>query len=122
MRRFDKVENIRKANLLAEQRHLESKGLIIENSDTYFETLSAALDAVRAKAEKLGLEANEDDIFLNFGTGGISYETTKSANISLLQNGKPILDKRGREANRYLHVSIYRMPSGKYELTMYKTF
>jgi hypothetical protein len=34
MRRFDKVENIRKANLLAEQRYLESKGLINENNDT----------------------------------------------------------------------------------------
>ena len=31
MRRFDKIENIRKANLLAEQRYLESKGLIIES-------------------------------------------------------------------------------------------
>jgi hypothetical protein len=31
MRRFDKKDNIRKANLLAEQRYLQSKGLISEN-------------------------------------------------------------------------------------------
>ena len=33
MRRFDKTKNIRKANLLAEQRYLESKGLIKENEE-----------------------------------------------------------------------------------------
>jgi hypothetical protein len=93
-----------------------------DDSDTYFETLSQALDVVRAKAQKLGFEVDEDDMWTNFGTGGIPYETTKSANISLLQNGEPILDKRGKVGNRYLHVSIYRMSSGKYELTMYKTW
>jgi predicted transcriptional regulator len=122
MRRFDKKDNIRKANLLAEQRHLKTKGLVLENNDTYFETLSSALDVVREKAQKLGLQVNEDDMWTNFGTGGIPYETTKTANISLLQNGEPILDKRGKEANRYLRVSIYRMSSGKYELTTYKTW
>ena len=35
MRRFDKNNNIRKANLLSEQRYLKSKGLIIE--DTYID-------------------------------------------------------------------------------------
>ena len=33
MRRFDKTKNILKANLLAEQRYLESKGLIKEGID-----------------------------------------------------------------------------------------
>jgi hypothetical protein len=93
-----------------------------KESDTYFETLSQALDAVRNKASKMGYEANDDDIFTHFGTGGISYEKTKSANIGLLKNGEPIMDKRGKEMNRSLSVSIYRMPSGKYELTMYPTF
>jgi hypothetical protein len=221
MRRFDKIKNIKNVNLLAEQRHLESKGLIkeedspnnnhdrnaminilarygrnreaLENlsyenlflglkdiatskylddplvkqlydmlkpkkkgffkedvvdeekidemagrnlidaesidedmvqegSDTYFETLSEALDAVRQKVEQLGFEVDEDAMFTQFGTGGIPYETEKSANIPLLMNGEPILDKRGKEANRYIRVSIYRMPSGRYELTMYKTW
>jgi hypothetical protein len=37
MRRFDKNENIRKANLLAEQRYLKSKGLISENDNEDWE-------------------------------------------------------------------------------------
>jgi hypothetical protein len=93
-----------------------------DGNDTYFETLSEVLDAVRQKAAQLGFEVDEQTIWTNFGTGGISYETEKSANIPLLQNGEPILDKRGKEANRYIRVSIYRMPSGRYELTMYKTW
>lgn len=88
----------------------------------YFETLSQALDLVREYAEKLGYEVDEHDMWFQFGTGGIGYEESKSANIGLLKNGKPILDKREKELNRYIHVSINRMPSGKYELTMYKTF
>jgi len=36
MRRFDKNKNIRKVNLLAEQRHLESKGLVKENIEEEF--------------------------------------------------------------------------------------
>jgi hypothetical protein len=91
-------------------------------NDTYFETLSEALDAVRKKANELGFEIDENAVWTNFGTGGIPYETEKSANIPLLQNGEPILDKRGKEANRYIRVSIYRMSSGRYELTMYKTW
>jgi hypothetical protein len=88
----------------------------------YFETLSQALDAVREYAEKLGLEVDEHDMWFQFGTGGVGYEESKSANIGLLKNGEPMLDKREKELNRFIHVSIYRMPSGKYELTMYKTF
>jgi hypothetical protein len=92
------------------------------NQDIYFETLSEALDAVRTKANAYGLEVDEEDIWTYFGTGGIPYETDKSANIRLLKNGEPILDKRGKDANRYIRVSIYRMPSGRYELTAYKTW
>ena len=88
----------------------------------YFETLSQALDVVREYATKLGFEVDEDDMWFQFGTGGVGYEETKSANIGLLKNGEPMLDKRGKELNRFIHVSIYRMPFGKYELTMYKTF
>jgi hypothetical protein len=88
----------------------------------YFETLSQALDVVREYATKLGYEVDEDDMWFQFGTGGVGYEETKSANIGLLKNGEPILDKRGKQMNRFIRVSIYRMPFGKYELTMYKTF
>lgn len=86
------------------------------NQDIYFETLSEALDAVRAKANAYGLEVDEEDIWTYFGTGGIGYGETEQANLRLLQHGKPM------SGNRFIHVSIYRMPSGRYELTAYKTW
>lgn len=101
-----------------EETFRRERGGIDENKyggdSPYFKTLSQALDFVREYATKLGYEVDENDIFFQFGTGGVGYEQTKSANIGLLKNGK--------ELNRFIHVSIYRMPSGKYELTMYKTF
>lgn len=104
-----------KANILLEARNNP-------NADTYFETLSEALDAVRRRAETLGCTVDEDDIWTNFGTGGISYGQTKSANISLLKDGQPIIGKNGKPLNRSIVVSIYRMDSGRYELTQYKSW
>jgi hypothetical protein len=98
------------------------KQIIKESSDNYFETLYQTLNHVREIADNLGYELDENEVNFHFGSSGIGYETTKSANISLLKNGEPILDKRGNLANRYIHVSIYRMPSGRYELNAYKTF
>jgi len=93
------------------------------NSDTYFDTLSATLDKIREKSEKLGYKINEEDMFTQFGTGGVSYDTTKRATIELLnQDGTQITNKRGKPLERYMSVSIYRMPSGTYELTIYPTF
>lgn len=165
MRRRDKSKNIERANLLAEQRYLESKGLLKESyacdegtinesgmahaagfaeggsgfeegatmmqdnvdvlkegSDTYFETLSATLDHVREMAKEMGYELDEDDVNFQFGTGGIPYGQTKSATIPLLKDGEPIMGKSGKPLNRAIRVSIYRMDSGRYELTAYKTF
>ena len=81
-------------------------------NDTYFETLSEALDAVRTRVEKRGFTVDEDDMFNQFGTGGINYGETRRATIHLLKNGIP--DKR-----RTVTIAIYRMDSGKYELTAY---
>lgn len=112
MRRQDKLKNIKENNILLEQR----------TNDTYFETLSGALDNVRKVAEQLGYTINEDDMFTQFGTGGVSYGQTKRANIELLKNGEKILSRDGRPINRALVVIIYRMDSGKYELTVYKSW
>jgi hypothetical protein len=122
MKKIDKLLQIEKANILAEQRYLESKGLIKENSDTYFESLSETLDEVRRKASSMGLELDEEEMWTHFGTGGIPYGSTKSATIPLLNDGNPILDKRGNVANRAIRISIYRMDSGRYELIQYKTW
>lgn len=97
--------------------------LIKESSDdTYFETLSSTLDKVRGTAEQLGYTLDEEEVNLQFGSGGISYEQTKQATIPLLKNGQPIVGKSGKPLNRSLRVAIYRMSSGMYELTCYKTW
>jgi hypothetical protein len=92
------------------------------NDNTYFETLHGVIDYMGKYAQQLGFELDEEAVFFHLGTGGIGYGETKSVNIPLLKDGQPILDKRGKEANRAIHVSIYRMDSGKYELTIYKTW
>ena len=99
-----------------------TEGVLNEDSDTYFKTLSAALNHVRGMAEKMGYELDENAVYLEFGTGGIPYGQTNSATIPLLKDGKPVLSKSGKELNRAISVSIYRMDSGRYELTAYKTF
>jgi hypothetical protein len=52
MRRFDKNENIRKVNLLAEQRYLQSKRLINENEDN-IEVVNN-LDELKNKIQEAG--------------------------------------------------------------------
>jgi len=105
---IDKLDNIitklSKKNKIGEVK--------VQQNDTYFETLSATLDAVRERVEKKGYTVDEDEMFTQFGTGGINYLETKRATISLLKNGIP--DKR-----RSVTIAIYRMDSGKYELTAY---
>ncbi len=81
------------------------------SSDTYFPTLSAALDKVRENVEKRGFTVDEDAIFNQFGTGGVNYGETKRANIPLLKDGRP--------SRRNVTIAIYRMDSGTYELTAY---
>jgi len=100
----------------------KSKLIKESTSDTYFKTLSEALDNVREYVLSLGYEIDEDTLFNEFGTGGISYGETKRATIPVLKNGQPILDKRGKEANRSIVVVIYRMDNGMYELVKYKTW
>ena len=92
------------------------------NNDVYFDTLHGVIEYMEKYAENLGFELDQEEVGFQLGTGGISYGNTKSTNIPLLKNGEPILDKRGKVANRAIHVSIYRMDSGKYELTIYKTW
>ena len=92
------------------------------SNDTYFETLSSALDHVREMAKAMGYELDEDAMWSKFGTGGVSYGETKQAIIPLLKDGQQILSKSGKELNRAMSINIYRMDSGRYELTAYKTF
>ncbi len=47
-----------------------------------------------------------------FQYDGVAYETSKEAHA-------PIAFLRGRTTKKYAHVTIYRMKSGRYELTVY---
>jgi hypothetical protein len=54
MRRFDKKYNIQKANLLAEQRYFESKGVVKENLDEeYYESLGEPMGGKYVDASEL---------------------------------------------------------------------
>lgn len=122
MRKKDKLERIIKVNLLTENRYVVTKILNESNSDTYFETLSGLLDFLRNKYNVGEYSLSENDLMSNFGTGGVSYGTTKKGNIDILKNGEPILGSSGKPLNRSIIVSIYRMDSGRYELTDYKSW
>jgi len=122
MRAIDKLKNIKKANLIVERIHIETKNMLHENEDTYFNTLAEALAHVREMAENLGYGIDEDAMWNAFGTGGVSYGETKKGLIPLTKDGKPMVDRLGRPLNRAIAVAIYRMDSGKYDLTAYKTF
>ena len=91
-------------------------------NDTYFETLSGALEYTRWIAERMGYTLDEQAMHFQFGTGGVSYGQTKRATIPLLKDGEPILGKSGKPLNRGLVIVIYRMDSGRYELTYYKSW
>lgn len=91
--------------------------LLNEASDVYFKTASAAADAARQMANKRGFEVDEDEWQTQIAAGGgynrlrPSVGKTHSYSISLTKNGKP--------QRKNLQISIYGMPSGKYELTAY---
>jgi hypothetical protein len=76
--------------------------------ETYHETLSSALDAIRNYSMNRGYDEFE------FGMGDVQhvgYGNTERFTKELTKNGKP--------QRKALHVQIYRMDSGNYELNMY---
>jgi len=78
------------------------------NLRTYFETLGEAKDEAR-KLVPTGYILNEDDYFT---LQHLSYGTTGSIHARMTT-------PKGVEAKRWLHVIIYRLDSGRYELTAY---
>jgi hypothetical protein len=79
--------------------------------EPYYNTLGEALDAAQQMAESRGFTVDTDDLFNQFGTGGVGYGETKRGNI--------VLYKEGKEQRRALQIIIYRMDGGNYELTTY---
>lgn len=88
-----------------------------QDSDTYFNTFSAAAEYARESAEKKGYEIDSDSWSSQITFGG-KYTRSRPAegvnhtfNIELLKDGKP--------QRKALTISVYGMPSGKFELTHY---
>jgi hypothetical protein len=78
-------------------------------------TLSSAVDEARQYAINRGYTPNEDDIWKNFGTGGMGYGEKKRASIEI--------EKDGKVQRKYLQISINRMGEGsdigEYEMDCY---
>jgi hypothetical protein len=80
---------------------------LLETNDTYFDTLGQAIDAAKEYATKKGYEVIENDTLME----PCNYGHTCKYQYALTKGGKP--------QKKMLQVSIYRMDSGKYELTQY---
>lgn len=90
---------------------------IKEADEIYFKTASAAVDYARTKAEKKGFEIDDQDWNSEITMGGRYSRTrpgigkTHSFAVGLLKGGKP--------QKKNLVITLYGMPSGKFELTHY---
>jgi hypothetical protein len=81
-------------------------------SDTYFETQSEALQFVFDSIEDTQYEVKLPE---NIWTEHVAYGSTVRYYLPL------IVAKTGNPAKKWLHISLYRMDSGRYELTYYKS-
>ena len=87
----------------------------MDYSEIYFVTFSGAVQYSREDAETRGYTVNEDDWFnqITVGVGAPKVGTTTKGTVLLHTSGK---------ASRYdkgLHISVYGMDSGLFELTHY---
>ena len=80
--------------------------------EIYFETLNgaivAALSGAIANAAELDLQEHTLDRLNSY----MNYEETKEVHC-------PILAIKGKPTKKWYHIVIYRMSSGRYELTNY---
>jgi len=76
------------------------------NSDTYFNTQSEALDYANDMAIGKGYTPQYPE---HLWVEHVAYGTNTKYAI-------PMLTSRGNPAKKYLHISLYRMDSGRYEL------
>jgi hypothetical protein len=82
--------------------------------ETYHNTLASALNEADKYVERKGLKFTDETYFPDVTMGGISYGQT-----ARLTRG---IQREGKKKEDVLIVVIYRMDSGKYELTMYTSY
>jgi hypothetical protein len=80
-------------------------------SDTYYTTQAAALNAVQDEFENN--RPYEIQYPENLWCEHVSYGTAVHYNLTLK------VKKTGNLAKKWLHITLYRMDSGNYELTYY---
>jgi hypothetical protein len=78
--------------------------------DTYYQTQASALDAVETLANDMGYELKKPDYLWS---EHVNYGHTVKYSFPL------IVKKTGNYARKQLHIALYRMDSGSYELTYY---
>jgi hypothetical protein len=88
----------------------EAKG---SNSQLYHNSFSAAVQHAMKQAQKKGYEVDEEDWQRKVASGPSKPSAGKTNRyaVNLMKNGKPVKQK--------LHMQVYGMDSGKYELNMY---
>jgi hypothetical protein len=98
----------------------KGKGAISESKEdyeTYHNSFTDAAQTAREMAEKRGYTIDEDDWWMEVGSGGRygrarpSEGKTHTFTVSLLKDGKP--------QKKALIFTVYGMPRGRYELVAY---
>lgn len=81
--------------------------------DLYFDSYSQAISAALETVQKKGLEPDEYDVWNNITLGKRKPQPgeTNKMSVGLLKNGEKI--------KKALHIQVYGMESGKYELNSY---
>jgi hypothetical protein len=79
-------------------------------SNTYFFTQSAALKHAEEETYKAGYDIIYPD---RIWAEPVNYGTSVKYNFPLT------LQRTGNEAKKWLHIQLYRMGNGKYELNFY---
>lgn len=85
-----------------------------ENRENYFESLSEALNIAFGRAQDQGATFDDGELSRWFDkwNGGVTYGRT-------VTHSCPCLTFKGKGTTRAMTVVIYRMESGRYELTTY---
>lgn len=82
---------------------------------TYHETFSSALNAVEESLEIAGITLQDPEginPIRHMADSPLNYEETRRGDFAIATlNGKP--------TRKYFHVSLYRLHTGRYEITTY---
>ncbi len=116
MRRVDKKRNIEKVNLLFEERYNKSKGLINEGSEpfeVYHKSYGSSIDAIGDYVNSVGFELDTEEYRTTYLDAFFKPKPGETKRDSLT------LYKDGKEQRKMLHVQIYNMGTGTFELNMY---